>query len=196
MHQRFLTVSLSLLVITSALAATPTELFPSVRDTSFADSYGGRVLQQSVTIDAPASEIWIGLTQPAAYKKWNAPVSAFELRVGGIMEASYDPKAKIGEPDNIKNIIVAMVPNRLFAFRNLRAPKKFTDAKSFSNVVTSVELIPIDAKSTRVVETEVGYEPGLRSARAFDFFARNNAQLLSCLKDVYDRKDLHPKCDP
>ncbi len=64
-------------------------------DTSFVTADGQRDLHQSVVIDAPE------------FAKWNAPVSAVDLRVGGSLEATYDVTHKIGDPDNIMHRIIA-----------------------------------------------------------------------------------------
>src|SRR5580658_10937939 len=65
---------------------------PDVSDTSFATADGAKTLQQSVVIDAPAAALWKAFSDTEEFKRWNAPVASIDLRVGGVQEASYDPK--------------------------------------------------------------------------------------------------------
>src|SRR5580698_10874263 len=92
-----LAIALSLTVgAASAQPAASTPKSPDVVDSSFVTSDGARNLRQSIVIDAPVAVLWSAFVDPAQFKRWNSPVAAIDLRVGGSLEASYDPAKAIG----------------------------------------------------------------------------------------------------
>ncbi|THD34482.1 MAG: SRPBCC domain-containing protein [Sphingomonas sp.] len=171
---------------TAANGATVAK-YPTVEDTSFASRDGTRVLQEEITIDAPASTLWRAYIDPVEFARWNAPVSSMDLRVGGIMEASYDPKAKLGDPGNIRNQIITFVPERMISFRNVAAPRNFSAAAVFQRTVTTVLFIPLDEGRTRVVVSTSGWQRGATSDQLIGFFRDANAQLLHQMKLTYGK---------
>ena len=72
------------LALAGTAAAEPSKT-PNVTDTSFATADGARTLQQSVVIDAPAAALWRAFADTGESGRWNAPVAAIDLRVGGVL---------------------------------------------------------------------------------------------------------------
>jgi hypothetical protein len=122
-----------------------------VADTSFVTADGQRDLQQSVVIDAPE------------FAKWNAPVSAVDLRVGGSLEATYDVTHKIGDPDNIMHRIIA-----------------------FQRTVIIMQYEPLTPTRTRVTISVTGWGNDPDSQRLYAFFKGGNGYLLQKMKTVFD----------
>ena len=110
------------------------------------------------------------------------PVAKVEFRVGGYIEASYDPDAKFGDPGNIKNQIVAYVPDRLLVIHNVQAPPGFADPELFQRTVTMIEFITLDAQHTRVTITNAGYGSGDRFDTLYRHFEWGDAYTLQELK--------------
>ena len=77
--------------------------FPNVRDDSYVEPNGNRVLKLSITIDAPASKIWKLLNSSEGWQSWAVPVAWVEFGIGGMVETSYTATAVRGQPGNIKN---------------------------------------------------------------------------------------------
>ena len=138
------------LALAGAAAAEPSKT-ADVTDTSFATADGARTLQQSVIIDAPAAALWKAFADTQEFKRWNAPVAAVDLRVGGVQEASYDPKRALGDPDNIKNRIVTFLPGRLIVFQNIQAPHGLPRAR---------RSVPEDGDGGAVRAAVAGQDPG------------------------------------
>jgi uncharacterized protein YndB with AHSA1/START domain len=168
-------------------AAAPSKA-PDVADTSFVTADGARTLQQSVVIAAPAASLWKAFADTEEFKRWNAPVAAVDLRVGGVQEASYDPKRALGDPDNIKNRIVTFLPGRLIVFQNIQAPHELPDAQAFQRTVTIVEYEPAGDGRTRVTISSTGWGTDAPSARLYRFFQADNAELLEKMKTVYEAR--------
>ena len=152
---------LSILVIFCVLGtACPHAIaadFPNVHDDSYTEPNGSRVLKLSITIDAPVGKIWQLLTSSEGWKSWAVPVAWVEFGIGGMVETSYTATAVRGQPGNIKNAIVAYVPEQLLVLRNVQAPPNFEDAEDFGKTVTAINLRAISKNRSQVELDGVGF---------------------------------------
>lgn len=117
MRMIMIAAAAALVAATGVAASAPAR----VRDISSVDAAGVRTLEFSTVVAAPPAMLWQALTDAATYRKWGAPVAFVDLRVGGMLEASYDANAKRGDAKNVKQEIVAYLPERMIAFRNVQA---------------------------------------------------------------------------
>ncbi|HTB90409.1 MAG TPA: SRPBCC family protein [Steroidobacteraceae bacterium] len=131
--------------------------FPNVRDDSYVEPNGSRVLKLSITIDAPVSTIWKLLSSSEGWQSWAVPVAWVEFGVGGMVETSYTATAVRGQPGNIKNSIVAYVPEQLLVLRNVQAPPNFENAEDFGKTVTAINLRSISKNRAQVELDGVGF---------------------------------------
>jgi hypothetical protein len=102
--------------------------FPNVRDDSYTEPNGSRVLKLSVIIDAPVDKIWRLLISREGW-----------------------------QPGNIKNAIVAYVPEQLLVLRNVQAPPNFEYAEDFGKTVTAINLRSISKNRSQVELDGVGF---------------------------------------
>lgn len=191
--KRLLPAALSavILALSSAHAAEPAKVpdwrdFRAVTNSSFAEAGGDRVLQLSIVVTASPAQVWDAFTTAQGYRAWVAPVAAVDLRIGGDIEASYDPTATIGGPDNIKNRIVAYVPQRLLSFRNVQAPKALPHRELFGEIVTTLEIEDLGAGRSRVSLTSVGYAAGEGYDVLYRHFEWGNAYSLNELRKRFE----------
>jgi hypothetical protein len=131
--------------------------FPNVRDDSYTETNGGRVLKLSIVIDAPVSKIWSLLISAEGWKSWAVPVAWVDFGIGGMVETSYTATAVRGQPGNIKNAIVAYVPEQLLVLRNVQAPANFEHAEDFGKTVTVINLRSISENRAQVELDGVGF---------------------------------------
>ena len=131
--------------------------FPDVRDDSYTEPNGSRVLKLSVTIDAPVDKIWQLLISREGWQSWAVPVAWVEFGIGGMVETSYTATAVRGQPGNIKNAIVAYVPEQLLVLRNVQAPPNFEYAEDFGKTVTAINLRSISKNRSQVELDGVGF---------------------------------------
>ena len=150
-------------------------------------SDGTRYYQDSIVVAAPAAKLWEAFTVTDAYRKWAAPVSAVDFRLGGVIEASYDPNGHLGDPDNIKNMIVGYVPGRSLSFRNVQAPKLLPGGEVYGQTVKTLSFEPLDAGHTRVTVTGVGFAQGAAYDKLYAFFSAGDAEMLKTLKTTMER---------
>lgn len=146
-----------------------------------------RVLCHAVVLPASAAEVWALISTSEGWRSWAAPVAEIELRAGGRLETSYDVGAAIGDPANIRNRVLAFVPQRLLAIQIADAPPGFPHPDLARELVTVLELEPIDATHTRLRAVMMGYraEPGFD--RLYSFFERGNAFTLTKLRERIER---------
>lgn len=189
--KRLFVALVSAAVLTSAAhAAEPAfpdwRQFRDVANSSYAEPDGDRVLQLSIVVKATPAEVWRAFTTGEGYREWVAPVAQIDLAVDGMIEASYNAGAKMGDPDNIKNRIVAYVPGRMFSIRNVQAPKQLPYRELFPQISTTIELEDLGQGRTRVMLTAVGYGQGVGFDTLYSHFEWGNAYTLNALKTRFD----------
>jgi uncharacterized protein YndB with AHSA1/START domain len=174
-----------IILLASRALAGPNKDFPTVDDTSYTEPNGDRVIQLSIIAPASTNDVWRAITTAEGWKSFAVSFANMEFKVGGIIETSYNPKATAGNPDNIKNEIVAYVPSRILAIRCVQAPRNFEHKQEFFATSTLFELIPVGEKETRVVLTAVGYRPGEAYDTLFKHFRWGDAFTLEKLRSRF-----------
>jgi hypothetical protein len=166
-----------------AAAAGATEDAAKARNESRTESDGSRTLQQSIELPGVTLEhAWAAFTTSEGFRSWAAPIAAVDFRLGGFIEASYDPARAIGSPGNIRNEIVAFVPLRMLAFRNRETPPDPPfDGPTFQSLHTVVLLEPTGT-ATRVTIIQPGYRAGEPWDTVYRHFERGNAWSLEQLR--------------
>jgi hypothetical protein len=143
------------------------------------------VLQLALTIPAARRDVWARFTTAEGYKAWATPMAKIDFGIGGMIEASYDSRAKLGDPDNIRNRIIAYAPERMVALKNENAPASLPGREKFGEIVTIIELADAGPGQTRVTITGVGYKPGEPYDTLLRHFAWGNAYSLMKLKESF-----------
>jgi uncharacterized protein YndB with AHSA1/START domain len=172
-----------LLVATPALADSPKT---EVADTSFKDVDGHRVQQLSLVVAAPLSEAWKAFATDDGFKRWAVPVTHITLGNDGMMESSYSLASKVGDPDNIKNRIVAYFPEKLIVLQNAHVPKGAPfDPVLIATLRTIITFEAVDATHTKVTEAQVGYGEGAGYDTMYQHFRDGNAYALRTLAQSF-----------
>lgn len=143
--------------------------FPHVTNTAYVEPNGDRAIQLSIDVPAAAHAVFAAFSSSEGFSSWAVPVTKVDFRIGGSMESSYDAAAKIGDPNNIRNQILAYVPDRLLVIRNVQAPAGFPNPELFQRTVTIIEFTPLGDAQTRVTITNAGYGKD----KGFDVLYRN-----------------------
>lgn len=170
------------------VVAEPHKEYPAVEDTSYVEKNGDRVIRLSVDVKTTPEAIWNALSTPEGWKSYAVAFAIMEMKVGGIIETSYSPKAQPGDPDNIKNEIVAYIPGRMMTIRCVQAPRNFKHKQEFFSTATVFEIVPLEAQKTRVVVTAVGYRPGEAFDDLFKKFRWGDAYTLEKLREHFEPK--------
>ena len=176
----------------AASAATPpafpaAKAYPGVTDSSFVADDGERVMRLSIEVAADPARVWRVFSTAEGWRALGVKTAYVNFRQGGVIETSYKAGAPKGDPDNIKNQVVAFVPNQLLVFRNVQAPRGFPNAALFARVTTIVEIEPLAPGRTRVTLSGDGYGAGPGFDDLYAKFLGGNAYTLAGLRDVLAR---------
>ncbi len=161
--------------------------YPDVHDTSMVDAQGARVLQLSIELEAPPKAVWDAFMDAPTVRRWSAPLAEIDLRQGGTMEESYDAKAPLGGPENIRHEIIAYVPGRIVVFRNTNAPSALPGRNLYHQVVSILQVDGLGARRSRLTLSQMGYAKGPEFDRLYSFFSEDNAELMESLKAELER---------
>lgn len=174
------------MVATAAEAAPSWRNFPDVQNTSYVEPSGDRAIRLSIVIPAAATQCFDAFATTDGFQSWAVPVARIDLRVGGVIESSYNPDAKLGDRDNIKNEIVGYIPGELLVLKNVQAPRDFVDSELFQKTVTVISFQPVDSNHTRVTVANVGYGSGDRFTAIMGKFEWADAYVLAQLKKRFE----------
>lgn len=145
-----------------------------VETSSMRPPEGTRVLRQQVVVGAPLDSVWRAYTTKEGLRSFMAPVVSIDLRVGGMREASYDPDARIGDPGNIVNEILAYLPREMISFRVVQTPTGFPYPEAVKQLWTVVQLDPMEDERVRVTATMLGFGDGQPWDALYQAFRRDN----------------------
>lgn len=132
-------------------------------------------------IDAPVERVWAALTTEAGIEAWMVPVTSIDLRIGGQWRTSYNPSSNLHDDDTIIHTILAYEPMRMIALKTTPPPSAgdLFGGVDFSRLWGVYRLEPVDAGSTRITVTGLGYGQGEAWDRVYRFFEANNPLVLN-----------------
>lgn len=170
-----------------AVAGEPAAAQTPVADCSRVEADSQRTLCHEVIVPAPLAEVWSLWATGEGLRTWMAPVAAIELRAGAMMETSYDPNGRIGDPANIRNRIMEVEPQHLLVIQVAQAPPNFPHAHEVMQLVTRIEFEAVGDGATRVRVLMQNYRDGEAHDALYRHFAWGNdwtlKQLLARLAD-------------
>lgn len=184
------------ILLSLLLAATPLAASADVTDTSFKDADGHRVQQLTAVVAAPVSDVWKAFTTDEGFTRWAVPVTRITLGNDGMMESTYSVTGKVGDPDNIKNRIVAYFPEKLLVLQNAHVPKGAPfDPVLIATLRTIITFEAVDATHTKVTEAQVGYGEGAGYDTMYQHFRDGNAYALRSLADSFVKGPVNWKAE-
>jgi uncharacterized protein YndB with AHSA1/START domain len=175
--KRWLGLAAALLLSTSAQAA--------VKDDSFQDADGARVLREWIVVDAAPAEVWKAFTTDEGFSKWAAPVHITPGN-GGEIEFGFSPQLKIGDPNNVRQRILVWQPDELLIWQNEFVPAGGPfDPATFASVRTLMSFADAGGGQTKVTETVVGFGAGAKYDELYAHLRAGNAQYLTTLANSF-----------
>ena len=141
---------------------------------------GSHLLVNETVVDAAPSDVWAAISTAEGWKRWAVPIAW--APAPDMIETSYAPTAKPGDPSTIRQQVLVRVPRRLMVFRTVKAPERFPDFDTYAKVVSAFELEPVGEARTRVRLTGAGYADTEAGRRLLGFFEKGNQVSLDALK--------------
>jgi uncharacterized protein YndB with AHSA1/START domain len=142
---------------------------------------GTRTLRHELVVPARPAQVYAAFATPAGWRTWAVPNAWSVPGAPDLLETSYAPGAKRGDPRHIRQRFLRRVPNRLIAWRTIQTPPGFPHAAEYQRVTTRVELEPAGS-GTRVRLSGIGYPAGAAGDALLGFFREGNRSTLEQLR--------------
>lgn len=137
-----------------------------------------------VLVDAAPAEVWAAISTAEGWMTWAVPVAWVSPGDPDLIETSYDPTAKPGGPDTIRQRFGTRLAGKSLAFRTVKAPAGFPHWEEYQKVDSLFEIEAM-GKQTRVRLTSRGY-PASDGGRALvGFFEGGNSMALGNLRQRF-----------
>lgn len=172
--------ALVLLAVATPTLAAPQAVSEQVRS----EADGTHSLTHSVLVPASPEQIWSAIATADGWMTWAVPVAWLTAERGNVIETSYNPAAKPGDPMNIENEFLAREPLRRLVFRAVKAPAGFPHFDALRQVTQTFELAP-ESDGTRVSLTGTGYRGDESGQAVLAFFKGGNRVSLEMLRDRF-----------
>lgn len=146
-------------------------------------SDGRHVLTHETVVDSSPADIWRAISTVEGWRTWAVPVAW--APEPDVIETSYTPTARSGDPTTIRQRILAAIPERMLLFRTIRAPERFPHFETFAQVTSVIELEPVGENRTRVRLTGTGYADTDAGRQLLAFFRDGNRVSLERLRQRF-----------
>ena len=176
-----LRLALAALLLLAPAAAAAQDV--TITDRREAD--GTLTLSHDIVVPAPRDSVWTAISTPEGWRTWATPVSWVPEDQPDAIEGSYNPQARPGGTDLIRQHVIARLPGRLLVFRTVRAPQGFPHFDVYQRVTIFMELESVDAGQTRVRLTGTGYADSEAGRLLFGFFRDGNRISLERLRQRF-----------
>jgi uncharacterized protein YndB with AHSA1/START domain len=140
------------------------------------------------TVTAPPAEVWKVFSTAEGFRRLGVAHCDFDLRIGGLIRAHYDPNGVLGDDGTIHNEILAYEPERMISFRVHQPPKGFPFAReTWSRTWSVVTLTDLGDGRTHVRIVGLGYPDTEDGRKMREFFRTGNGWVLQFLQRQYDQ---------
>ena len=180
----FRLAALLLLAVPAHAHAAPLASLPSVTEKVRAEADGSRSLTHSVFVAASPQDVWAAITTADGWKSWAVPTAWITAERPAVIETSYNPAARPGDPTNIENEFTRRVPQRTLVFRTIKAPAGFPHFEALRRVTQTFELAAASG-GTQVTLTGTGYGGNKSGDALLAFFKGGNRVSLEMLRDRF-----------
>jgi uncharacterized protein YndB with AHSA1/START domain len=143
---------------------------------------GTLMLVHESVVDAPVADVWSAISTAEGWRTWAVPVAWSSPDEPDMLETSYDPDARPGDPRTIRHRVLARVPGRMIAFRTVKAPEGFPHFEIFGRTTGVFELEPVGERRTRVRVIGAGYPDNEAGRQLITFFRDGNRITLERLQ--------------
>jgi len=149
---------------------------------------GISTLTHEAVLARPLDEVWELFNTAPGMMSWMVPFAHVDLTIGGVMETSYDPAAKLGDADNTRAEIISLDPGRMLSAWGA-VPSQYAEARAEGGLWGVTHFEAIDPLHTRVTIRMLGWGAGPSWDAAYAFFVRGNAYYVDLLEDRFGDDD-------
>ncbi|MCF6133383.1 SRPBCC domain-containing protein [Flavobacterium wongokense] len=157
------------------MAVTTHSFSQSVKNTSYKNQAGERVLRFEMVIPLDIKNAWRLFSEDNQLQKWIAPVSHIELRTGGSIVTNYDSSKKLTDATSITMPIINFIENEMITLKvNLNGKFSKNTRDTDRNLQEIIQLRKIDDKHTKIISSMVGFGDGEDWDKTYSFFTKGN----------------------
>jgi len=127
-------------------------------------------IQKEVTVAAPVTEVWRAWTTQEGVLTFFARRANVELKIGGRYEMLFNPDEPPGLQGGEGLKILSYLPQEMLSF-TWNAPPQYPTVRDQHTWVV-VQFEPMDADTTRVKLTHLGWQTGDEWDQVFGYFMR------------------------
>ncbi|SRR5579875_581564 len=138
----------------------------------------GRVVRVEGDVKAPVSEVWRVFSTSEGAEEFFAQKANIKLAIGGPYEIQFDPNDDRSGTKGLK--ILSYAPGEMISFQ-WNAPPQFPEVRNGGTWVV-VQMHPIDAYTTHVTITHLGWKKGAEWEQAYAHFQRGWSELMARLQ--------------
>ena len=137
-----------------------------------------------VLVNATPAEVWAAISTAEGWMTWAVPVARIVDGDADLIESSYDPAAKPGGPDTIRQRFGERVVGKRLVFRTVKVPAGFPYGDDYQKV-TSLFEIETEGRQTRVRLVSRGYPDSDGGRALVGFFEGGNSMALGNLRQRF-----------
>ncbi len=138
----------------------------------------GRAVRVEGNVNAPLAEVWRVFTTSQGAEEFFAQKANIGLAIGGPYEIQFDPNDVRFGTKGLK--ILSYAPEEMISFQ-WNAPPDMPEVRNSGTWVV-VELRPVDAYTTHVTITHLGWKEGPEWDRAYAHFQQGWSELMTRLE--------------
>ncbi|MBL0105873.1 MAG: hypothetical protein IPP52_00880 [Ignavibacteria bacterium] len=157
-----------LIVITVFTVASFSVYSQTMKNTSYKNQSGEKVLRLEFIIPISVTEAWELFTIDEKLKKWIAPQVHIELKSGGYILTNYD-KSKT-DSSSIKLPIISFIDNEILILKVILNDNFVTSVReSDTNLQEVIQFIKVDNSHTKIVSSMLGWGKGIDWDTTYNF---------------------------
>lgn len=164
-----------LIVITFFTVANFSVYSQTMKNTSYKNQSGEKVLRLEFIIPISVTEAWELFTTDEKLKKWIAPQAHIELKSGGYILTNYDKSKSLSDSSSIKLPIISFIDNEILILKVILNDNFVTSVReSDTNLQEVIQFIKVDNSHTKIVSSMLGWGTGIDWDTTYNFFERGN----------------------
>lgn len=140
-----------------------------------------RLVRVEGDVNAPVSEVWRVWTTSGGAEEFFAQKANIQLRIGGAYEIQFDPADERSGTKGLK--ILSYTPDEMISFQ-WNAPPEFPEVRNGGTWVV-VQMRPVDAYTTHVTITHLGWKRGPEWDKAYAHFRQGWSELMVRLQNRF-----------
>ena len=172
-------------VTAAAASCSPASLAAEVTVSRSIEGSHTQATVHQVVVPAGIPEVWAAISTADGWKSWAVPAAWMDPSDPGLLVTSYDPASTAAGDRSIAQRILFAVPERLLAFRTVKAAAGFRNFESLAPVTWVFELEPTGPGRTRVRLTGSGYPRTTAGNEIRAFFEAGNSIALESLRQRF-----------